>query len=275
MSYIARKRTKPKLKSFGLILIGIYIIVGMALFLLQDKILFRPTVLPQDHEFIFHHDFEELFIDADENAVINAIHFTVEKPKGVILYFHGNAGDLQRWGTITEFFVDMDYDVFVMDYRNYGKSLGPLSESALYKDGQLCYNYLLQRYSENDISLYGRSLGSGIATKLASTNQPKQLILESPYYSIIDVAKRRFPIFPVSKMLNYELPNFKHIKNVSCSITIFHGTEDYVVPFASGEKLALESPKDLTDFIPILDGSHNDLIKFDEYKKAITELLKK
>ncbi len=248
--------------------------VGSALYLLQEKFIFRPTVLPQDHVYEFRHDHEELFLHTAEDAIINAIHFKVEHPKGVILYFHGNAGNLQRWGEVTEFFVDMNYDVLVMDYRTYGKSTGPLSEIALYNDGQKCYNYLLQRYSEEDISLYGRSLGGSIASKIASTNQPKRLILESPFYSVADVAKNRFPIFPVKKLLRYELPSYKHIINVSCPITIYHGTDDYVVPFTSGEKLAFESSKPTTLFVAVEGGGHNDLINFDSYRTAVTELLK-
>jgi alpha-beta hydrolase superfamily lysophospholipase len=274
MLYIAQKRIKPRLKRIGLIIIGFYIMVGMALFFFQEKILFRPSTLPQEHEFKFDHEFEELFITAKDNAVINALHFKVENPLGVILYFHGNAGDLQRWGSITEYFVKMKYDVLVMDYRTYGKSTGSLSESILYDDGQMCYNYLLQRYSESDITIYGRSLGSGIATKLASDNQPKALILESPFYSVADVAKHRFPMFPVSSLLNYKFPNFQHLENVKCPVTIFHGTEDIVVPFSSGKKLVSESNKDQIDFIPIKGGGHNNLIKFEAYDKGIKTLLK-
>ena len=141
--------------------------IGASLYFFQEKLLFLPTKLEQDYKFQFNYPFEELFLKTDEEAVINAIHFKVKKPKGVILYFHGNAGDLSRWGNITEYFVDKDYDVLVMDYRTYGKSTGKLSEDAFYKDAQFCYDYLLKQYSEEDISLYGRSLGTGIASYLA------------------------------------------------------------------------------------------------------------
>ena len=245
--------------------------IGSALYLLQEKFLFRPSVLPQNHIYQFSYDHEELFLNTAEDAVINAIHFTVERPKGVLLYFHGNAGDLQRWGEACEFFVEMNYDVLVMDYRGYGKSTGPMSEAALYNDGQQCYNYLLQRYAEEDISIYGRSLGAGIASKIASTNQTKRLIMESPFYSVEDVAKGRFPIFPLKKLLRYELPNYKHLQKVNCPITIFHGTNDHVVPFSSGEKLSKEKN---VQFVPIEGAGHNDLITFETYRSAVTDLLK-
>lgn len=271
MSYTVRKKAVLRFSRLVLIIIGIYVMIGAALYFLQEKFLFRPSVLPQDHVYQFTYDHEELFLNTSEDAVINAIHFTVDRPQGVLLYFHGNAGDLQRWGEVCEFFVAMDYDVLVMDYRTYGKSKGRLNESALYNDGQKCYNYLLQRYAEEDISIYGRSLGASIASKIAATNQPKQLILESPFYSLADVAQERFPIMPVKKLLRYELPNYKHIQKVNCPISIFHGTDDYVVPFASGEKLSKEKP---SNFIPIEKGGHNDLITFEAYRSAVTDLLK-
>lgn len=247
--------------------------VSSLLYLLQEKMLFLPTVLEQDYAFEFSQPFEELFLKPNDETVINAIHFKVENPKGIILYFHGNAGDLSRWGTITEYFVEKQYDVLVMDYRTYGKSTGVLSEQALYDDAQFCYDYIKDRYAENDISLYGRSLGSGIATYLASKNKPKQLILETPYYSITDVAQSRFPMFPVEKLLKYKLPSFQYVQKVSCSITIFHGTDDLVVPYKSAKKLFETSPKSITTFITFKKGTHNNLAEFEIYHKTINSIL--
>ncbi|NOY48554.1 MAG: alpha/beta hydrolase, partial [Chlorobi bacterium] len=117
-----------------------YVMITTSLYFFQEKILFRPTVLTQDYKYNFSYPFEELFLKTEDDAVINALHFKARNSKGVILYFHGNAGDLSRWGTITEYFVSMNYDVLVMDYRTYGKSTGVLSEEALHKDAQMCYN---------------------------------------------------------------------------------------------------------------------------------------
>ena len=150
--------------------------IAASLFFFQEKLIFRPITLPQDFVYNFSNPFEELFLKAEDGAVINALHFKKENPKGIILYFHGNAGNLARWGKITEFFVEKDYDVLVMDYRTYGKSTGKLSEQALYSDAQMCYNYVLKQYEESEIIVYGRSLGTGMATYLASNNNPKQLI---------------------------------------------------------------------------------------------------
>jgi len=247
--------------------------VGTLLYFFQEKMLFLPTLLAQDYEYQFDYPFEELFFNTDKDAIINAIHFKVENPKGVILYFHGNAGDLSRWGLIAEYFVEKQYDVLIMDYRTYGKSTGKLSEHALYSDADYCYDYLKARYHEDEITLYGRSLGTGIAAYLASKNKPKQLILETPYYSITDVAKSRFPMFPVEKLLKYKLHTYQYIQGVSCPITMFHGTEDLVVPYKSAKKLFEASPKTLTAFITIEKGSHNNLNDFELYYSKIKKIL--
>lgn len=247
--------------------------IGASLYFLQEKILFLPTTLAQDYQYDFRYPFEELFFETAENISINALHFKVENPKGVILYFHGNAGDLSRWGIIGEHFVSLDYDVLIMDYRTYGKSKGKLSEQGFYDDAEFCYNYLLKSYSEKDILLYGRSLGTGIATYLASKHQPKHLILETPYYSILDVAKHRFPIFPVRFLLKYEFPSNEFITSVKCPITMFHGTADSVIPYSSAQKLNSVAPKEQTTFITINDGNHNNLISFEMYKEGIKALL--
>ncbi|MGC1472456.1 MAG: alpha/beta hydrolase [Psychroserpens sp.] len=274
MSSTPQNRLRTRLKKVLKVLLILYVMIGTSLYFFQEKLLFLPTVLEADYEYQFEHPFEEIFLKPADNVSINAIHFKTENPKGVILYFHGNAGDLSRWGTITEFFVKKDYDVFIMDYRIYGKSTGKLSEQAFYEDAQFCYDYLLEHYAENDITLYGRSLGTGIAAYLASKNEPKQLILETPYFSILDVAKHRFPIFPVELLLKYTFPTNEFIVDVSCPITMFHGTDDSVVPYVSAEKLKAVAPAKNTMFITIEGGSHNNLIDFEEYRMGIESVLR-
>ena len=248
--------------------------IGASLYFLQEKILFLPTTLAQDYQFEFTSSFEELFFETSDQVSINAIHFKAKNSKGVILYFHGNAGDLSRWGIVAEYFVSQNYDVLIMDYRGYGKSKGKLSEQGFYDDAEFCYNYLLDSYSEEEIVIYGRSLGTGIATYLASKHQPKQLILETPYYSILDVAKHRFPVFPVTAVLRYKFPSNEFITTVNCPITMFHGTDDRVIPYSSAQKLKSVAPQEHASFITIEGGCHNNLISFELFKEGIVSILK-
>ncbi|WP_241148073.1 alpha/beta hydrolase [Lacinutrix jangbogonensis] len=268
-----RKKVNQRLKTVLKIGLGLYLTFGTLLYMFQEKLLFLPTVLEQDYNFNFSYNFEEITLKTNDDAALNAIHFKAKNPKGVILYFHGNAGNLSRWGNIAEFFVAKDYDVLVMDYRTYGKSTGKLSEQAFYNDADLFYNYLKKYYSEDKITLYGRSLGTGLATFLASKHKPKQLILETPYTSIAAIAKHRFPFFPINLLLNYKFPSNTFITKVSCPITIFHGTEDVVVPYKFGKELSEIPPKQQTTFVTIEGGRHNDLIRFDAYSEGIDKLL--
>lgn len=120
------------LKKIFLTVIALYLVIFFALFLLQEKMIFMPETLPEDYVYSFRANFDELFLKTDDGAVLNALHFKVKNPKGLVLYFHGNAGELSSWGNVVQNFVNLNYDVLVMDYRTYGKSTGKLSEKALY-----------------------------------------------------------------------------------------------------------------------------------------------
>ncbi|MDT0539660.1 alpha/beta hydrolase [Croceitalea sp. P059] len=261
-----------KFKRVISILIFGYLLISTMLYFLQEKFIFLPSKLNQEHVYQFSEPFKEFFITADDGARLNGIHFKRETSKGVIVYFHGNAGDLSRWGQIATFFAKKEYDVIIMDYRTYGKSNGTLSEQNLFNDAQLFYNYAFKNYSQEDIIIYGRSLGAAIATQLASKTTPSKLVLETPFYNLYDVAKYRFPFLPLKLLLKYKFESNQYIKSVHCPVYIFHGTEDGVVPFNSGKNL-YQSANDPKEFIAIEGGGHNDLVDYSEYQEAIDYIL--
>ncbi len=261
-----------KFKRVGLILLTSFLLISTMLYFIQEKLIFLPTELPQDYQYSFSESVEELFLDSFDGARLNGLHFRRENPNGVILYFHGNAGDLSRWGEIATFFVQKNYDVVIMDYRTYGKSTGKLSEEALFADAQLFYDYVLEHYAENQIRVYGRSLGAAIATQVASNNKPSKLILETPFYNLHDVARERFAFLPLKLLLNYKFESNVFIEKVTCPITIFHGTEDNVVSYESGKKLYHTATAE-KELITVVGGGHNDLINFEAYTTAIDAVL--
>lgn len=232
-----------------------------------------PSMLSQEHVFKMKNTFKEVNLKASDGAQLNGLHFKKKQPKGIILYFHGNAGDLQGWGQLSEYFVEIGYDVIIMDYRGYGKSTGERSQELLYEDAQLWYDYAKQLYPESDITVYGRSLGTTFATYISSINRPKKLILESPFYSIEDVAKSRFSILPIKCLLDYKFPTYQYIEKVSCPITIYHGTSDTVISYEQGKKLYDGFNSASKKLITIPDGGHNDLIVFKEYSGSIEQEL--
>jgi len=258
-----------RLKQIGLIVLTLFMMASTLLYTLQEKLIFLPSKLDKNYEYPFSETFEEFFLETEDRAQLNALHFKNPNPKGVILYFHGNAGDLSRWGAIATFFVKKDFDVIIMDYRTYGKSTGNISEPRLYSDAQLFYDYALNHYPQQNIIIYGRSLGAAIATHLASRNDCRKLILETPFYNLLDVAKERFAFLPVKQLLKYDFLSNEYIKKVKSPIVIFHGTEDTIVSYTSGKKLfeAIEgNPKTL---YTIENGGHNNLVDFKEYQEGI------
>jgi fermentation-respiration switch protein FrsA (DUF1100 family) len=242
------------------------------MFLLQEKLIFLPTQLPQDYTYNFERPYDEFFIETPDGARLNALRFTQENPKGIVLYYHGNAGDLSRWGEITSYFLQFEYEVLVMDYRTYGKSTGTLNEDNLYKDASLFYNKAMEWFPEEQIVVYGRSLGSTFATHVAAENEPKPLILESPFLSLEAVAKKRYWFLPLKPLLKYTFPTSEKIKDVKSPITIFHGTDDGVVPFENGERLQKIPSKSSCILVTVPKGSHNDLINFSAYQDEIRKL---
>ncbi len=243
------------------------------LFFFQHKIIFQPKPLPINYIYQFDHPFEELFLKTEDGEHLNAIHFKNKDPKGVILYFHGNKGNLSRWGEISSFFAKKQYDVVVMDYRSYGKSTGTITEEKLYKDAQLFYDYVVANYKEHQVIVYGRSLGTSIATKISSINNPANLILETPFNTMEEVTSHWLPIFPIKSILRYKFPSNKFIKAVKCPVTIYHGTDDGVVPYGSGKRLFENIQTSNKRMITIGGGSHNDLIKFKKYINTIDQVL--
>ena len=256
---------------FAFILIGT-ILLGI-LYNLQEKLIFHPEILPPDHKFSFDHPFEEIYFDVDEDVKIHALYFKADSSKGVVLYFHGNAGSLNGWGDISGDFTDNGYDLLIFDYRGFGKSTGKIeSEANLHNEAKFIYKQLLKETSEKDIIIYGRSIGTGIATKLAAENSPKMLILETPPFSLLDLAKHYMPFIPHKWVLKYKLQTNVWITKVHCSIHIFHGTVDGVVPYNASVRL-LELLENKNILTTIEGGNHNDLSNFPKYHEKLKLLL--
>lgn len=253
-------------------LLVIYLLAMLGIAQLQTKIIFQPEILPANYRYLFTKKFEEINIKTADGASLNALYFTVAAPKGAILYFHGNKGCLKRWGEIASGFTAYDYNVLVMDYRGYGKSKGQLSEVALQNDARLFYKEIKQRFSEDSIVVYGRSLGTHFACLVASENSPQQLILETPYTSMTDVAKSKLPVFPVESLIRFPFNNRMLIKSVKCPVTIFHGTADRVVPYRLGKKLFEEAGPAKT-LITIPKGSHNNLSEYELFLQTLKKIL--
>jgi len=253
--------------------VGAIVLLSVVAYLLQDKFIFKPEKLSQNFQFKYDAPFKELNFDVAPGVRINGLHFFREDSKGIILYFHGNTRSIKGWAKYARDFYRYNYDVVLVDYRGFGKSTGKRAEEKMMQDMQFVYESLAADYGEENLIVYGRSLGSGFAAKLASDNNPRYLILDAPYYNFKKVVERFLPFLPLQIVLRYHLRTDKWIPKIKCHIYIIHGTKDWLIPIKHSEALQKLSPRKIT-LIRIHGGGHNNLSKFDDYHNFIRDILK-
>jgi len=249
----------------------VYALLCALVWLIQEYFIFHPEQLPQSFSFQYEYPFEELFLEPENGVLINALYFKLPRSKGVIFYCKGNTRSIKGWGKFARDFLGKGYDFFMIDYRGFGKSRGKLTEAAIYSDCLFAYNYLKKRYNEQDIIIYGRSIGSGFATRTAALNSPRKLILDSPYYSFLDIARRYVPFLPLQSLLRYHIRTDLWMPQVLCPVYILHGTHDRLIPFDSGERLAKLAPNG--KIIAIEEAGHNNLPRFAAYHDYLYAIL--
>ena len=266
------KAKQKKLWLFVKWIIGIYLAIGLLIYFFQDKILFHPKSLDRNYTFRFDQPFTELNIPVSSTRNLNVIKFTVDSAsKGIVLYFHGNRQNIERYAKFSKLFTEQDFEVWMMDYPGFGKSTGKRNEQVIYQDAMLLYKMAIAMQPSENIIIYGRSMGTGVASQLASVRDCRHLILETPYYNIDALAKHYFPIYPVNPMSKYSFPTNEYLKFVKAPITIIHGTHDEVIPYKQAKKLKQENP--VINFITIEKGKHNNLSEYPMFNKTIAAIL--
>ncbi|MGB3151010.1 MAG: alpha/beta hydrolase [Maribacter sp.] len=263
-----------RLKKISIVLVVIYLLLLGATYAFQEKLIFIPSQMPANHTYDFCQLYEEFWLTADDGAKLNAVHIQNYSEKGVILYFHGNSGNISHLTHVANLITKYNYDAIFVDYRTYGKSKGEMSEAAIKKDAQLFYDYTKQSYDESKIVIYGRSFGTGVASGLAAENNPCKLILESPFYSAVELGKHRFPIFPIDLLSNYRFPSHEYVQKVKCPIYIVHGTVDHIIPFEQAQNLFKKVPEGQGSFYTVEGGGHNYLQDFEVFNKAMDDALR-
>lgn len=251
-----------------------YVLGGLALYFLQDLILFHPVRLTSNHHYDFPIPHKDLSIPLEEKDTLNLVDFssTDSITRGVVLYFHGNKRNISWYAKYIPYFTRHGYEVMMIDYPGFGKSVGKLTEKKLYHWAHEVYNLAGKRLSPDSIIIYGKSMGTGIAAELASTTKCKRLILETPYYDFPSVIRHYLPIYPVSWMLHYQLPTYQYLQKVTSPVSIFHGTSDWVVNYDNSQRLK-PFLKTGDEIITIEGGSHNNLYTYDLTIQKLDSLL--
>ena len=265
---------KSQLITFFSVLLILYLLICTLLYFFQEKMIFLSQTLGADFKFQHYNNFEERFIEMEDGKKLHALLFRTEDPKGVVFYLHGNAGSLEGWGSVEKTFTALGYDVFIPDYRGYGKSDSSIkSEAQLHRDMQTLYDKIKDQYPENEIIVLGHSIGSGMAARLAAVNNPKLLILQAPPYSLPDLVKNTFPfkIFPTF-LLRYKLETGKNIAATDMPVVILHGDQDEIVYY--GSSLKLKKHFKPADTLITLEGlGHNNFLDTERYRREISNIL--
>lgn len=249
----------------------IYIGLGLLAYLFQDLLIFHPKRLPPDYTFQFSQPFTELNIKAAGDRNINIIQFASgESSKGVVLYFHGNMRNIERYAGFAPLFTKHQYDVWMIDYPGFGKSTGKATEKRMCNDALMLYELAEKKFTRQNIIVYGKSLGTGIASYVAANRPCKKLMLETPYYSMKDLARHYLFLFPVNLLLKYTLPTYKNLKHTTAPVTLFHGTKDEVIPYKQSLKLLADHPT--VELVTIENARHNNLAQFPAFVKKLDSL---
>jgi len=226
----------------GLSVVGLpLLLVCLFLWFMQESLLFRGGVIPQNHVYPHLPGVQDLWLDRPDGARLHIARMEHPNPTGLMLYFHGNAAHKGYLSGMVQLYGAMGYTVIGLDYRGFGKSTGAQGEADMLEDAIAFYDEVVPPGVQPLI--VARSLGTSFATYVASKRPVRQLVLYSPPSSIKDVAARHYPWAPAF-LLRCPLRTDQFIAKVQAPVLIFHGTDDAVVPFESGVQL-----RGLTNFM--------------------------
>ncbi len=251
---------------------GLYALLLALLWWGQERLLFHPQVLPADHRFDLPPDVHETWI-AVPGARLNAMHLRLPQPDGVVFFLHGNGGSLDNWFVNTGFYRRANLDLFMLDYRGYGKSTGRIeSQVQLEADVRAAWAGVAPLYAGKKRVIYGRSLGTGLAAMLAADVQPELTVLVSPYFSMAALAREHYPWVP-GAVLRYPLRTDEALPRIQTPVWMAHGGRDTLIPPQHSERLLALVPN--ATLLRVPEAAHNDIHQFPAYLDGLAAALKK
>ena len=270
----------------GIIVLILYTALLALLYFFQERLIFFPSKLESNYDFSFDQPFEEIRLDA-EGTWISGLKFLAQSrggeqiysdangerkaKNGAVIFFHGNAGNLQGWGKYARHFTDLGYDFYLFDYRGYGKSGGEIgSQEQLYADTDLMMEPVLREYDAGEVTALGYSVGSGLAARAAQKYGAKRLVLIAPYFSLEELAREKMPFVP-KFLIKYKIPTFEFVGGFGGPVTIFHGEHDELIGVDNSRRL-LKFLKP-GDKIYELNAGHNDILGLSELWEKLAQKL--
>lgn len=182
----------------------------------------------------------------------------------VLLFFHGNAGNISHRLESIRQFQELGLSVLIIDYRGYGQSTGRTTEKGIYRDAEAAWQYLIggRGMDASDIIIFGRSLGASVASWLAARHQPSALIIESSFTSVPDIAKDLYPWLPARWLSRLSHATRDHVRDVKCPVLVVHSRDDEIIPFKHGEAIYASANEPRT--LLVLRGTHNNAFLWDK-----------
>jgi len=240
------------------IVLAVYVVLIVLVLLFQSHFIFFPerniVATPEQIGLTF----EDVAFLTEDGHILSGWFIPTEEPKGVLLFCHGNAGNISHRLDSIILFHYLGLSTFIFDYRGYGRSRGKITETGTYTDAEAAWRYLVKvrRIPPNEIIIFGRSLGGAVASKLAKNHKPKGLIVESTFTSIPDIAAEIYPFLPVRILTRFTYATIENIKDVRCPVLVVHSRDDDIIPFAHGRRIfeAAQKPKEFLE----IKGSHNE-----------------
>lgn len=263
------RRLRSLLKLMG----GAFILYGAVIGFLwwkQESLLFHPHVLPAEHRFAVGSDVQEVWLDVP-GARLHALHLQRPSPRGLVFFLHGNGGSLQNWFVNLDFYRHANFDLYMLDYRGFGKSSGRIeSEAQLHADVLAAWNSIAPRYAGLRRVVLGRSLGTGLAVHLGVQVQPDLTLLVSPYLSMEALAAEHYPWVP-RQVLRYPLRTDLSLPLLKGAVVLVHGSDDTLIQPTHSQRLLLLKPGSSLTIIP--GAAHNDLQRSPAYGQTLAAAL--
>jgi len=243
--------------SLSIALCAVYLIFVLLVYFGQARLIYFPEKQLSNTPDAIGLNYTAVTIPVSDGETLHGWWMPVPDAKGVVLFFHGNAGNISHRINYLTMFKRLGYSTLLFDYRGYGQSSGTPSESGTYLDAQAAWRYLTgtQGFAAARIVLFGESLGGAVASWLAAREKPGLLVLASTFTSVPELAAEIYPFLPVRWISRFEYNTLASLQSVSCPVFIAHSPEDDIIPFRHGERLFQAAPEP-KQFLP-LEGGHN------------------
>ena len=279
MALLSKKRPSLKRMLITLIIgLGLgYLVLIVFVYIRQPDMLYFPTRDIETTPAAIGLAFEELKLRTSDGVAIAAWHIPAPDARAVLLFCHGNGGNISHRLDSIKIFHDLGLSVLIFDYRGYGKSEGVPSERGTYLDAEAAWDYIVneKRIDPSRIVIFGRSLGSAVAAELALRKKAGALIIESGFTSIPDIGRTYYPYMPVSLITRFHYATIDKVSRLALPKLIIHSPDDEIIPYEQGVRL-YEKAAGPKEFLK-LQGSHNEgfLMSGPFYSNGIEQFIRK